>query len=379
MIYLDNSATSFPKPKNVVDAVNDAILNYGNYGRSSYKMALETTEKVFECRKKVAKFFNAKSIENVIFTYNCTMAINMAIKGLAKKGSHFIISDLEHNAVLRPLETLKMQGICDYSIAKIETDVYKTIQNFEKCINKNTVAIICTGASNVFGLVTPYRMIGALAHRYKLKFIFDAAQIAGIKRIDMKKDNIDILCCAGHKGLYGPSGIGLLVLNDDVDLMTIIEGGTGSNSMNFLQPDFLPDKLESGTPNIVGIIGLSSGIDFVESKGIENIYNHEMRLIKCLYNNLQINRNIKIYTDLSDFKKNYVPILALNIKNIPSDKAAELLSEQDICVRGGLQCAPLAHKKLNTEKTGVVRISPSIFTKKIQIDFTINSLIKIAK
>ena len=379
MIYLDNSATSFPKPKNVVDAVNDAILNYGNYGRSSYKMALETTEKVFECRKKVAKFFNAKSIENVIFTYNCTMAINMAIKGLAKKGSHFIISDLEHNAVLRPLETLKMQGICDYSIAKIETDVYKTIQNFEKCINKNTVAIICTGASNVFGLVTPYRMIGALAHRYKLKFIFDAAQIAGIKRIDMKKDNIDILCCAGHKGLYGPSGIGLLVLNDDVDLMTIIEGGTGSNSMNFLQPDFLPDKLESGTPNIVGIIGLSSGIDFVESKGIENIYNHEMRLIKCLYNNLQINRNIKIYTDLSDFKKTYVPILALNVNNIPSDKAAELLSEQDICVRGGLQCAPLAHKKLNTEKTGVVRISPSIFTKKIQIDFTINSLIKIAK
>ena len=379
MIYLDNSATSFPKPKNVVDAVNDAILNYGNYGRSSYKMALETTEKVFECRKKIAKFFNAKSIENVIFTYNCTMAINMAIKGLAKKGSHFIISDLEHNAVLRPLETLKMQGICDYSIAKIETDVYKTIQNFEKCINKNTVAIICTGASNVFGLITPYRMIGALAHRYKLKFIFDAAQIAGIKRIDMKKDNIDILCCAGHKGLYGPSGIGLLVLNDDVDLMTIIEGGTGSNSMNFLQPDFLPDKLESGTPNIVGIIGLSSGIDFVESKGIENIYNHEMRLIKCLYNNLQINRNIKIYTDLSDFKKNYVPILALNIKNIPSDKAAELLSEQDICVRGGLQCAPLAHKKLNTEKTGIVRISPSIFTKKIQIDFTINSLIKIAK
>ena len=379
MIYLDNSATSFPKPKNVVEAVNDAILNYGNYGRSSYIMALETTEKVFECRKKIAKFFNAKSIENVIFTYNCTMAINMAIKGLAKKGSHFIISDLEHNAVLRPLETLKMQGFCDYSIAKIETDVYKTIQNFEKCINKNTVAIICTGASNVFGLITPYRMIGALAHRYKLKFIFDAAQIAGIKRIDMKKDNIDILCCAGHKGLYGPSGIGLLVLNDDVDLMTIIEGGTGSNSMNFLQPDFLPDKLESGTPNIVGIIGLSSGIDFVESKGIENIYNHEMRLIKCLYNNLQINRNIKIYTDLSDFKKNYVPILALNIKNIPSDKAAELLSEQDICVRGGLQCAPLAHKKLNTEKTGVVRISPSIFTKKIQIDFTINSLIKIAK
>ncbi len=379
MIYLDNSATSFPKPKSVVDAVNYALLNYGNYGRSSYKMAIETTEKVFECRKKVARFFNAKSSDNVIFTYNCTTAINMAIKGLAKKGSHFIISDLEHNAVLRPLETLKMQGICDYSIAKIETDVYKTLLNFEKCINKNTVAIICTGASNVFGLITPYRMLGTLAHRYKLKFILDAAQIAGVQKIDLKKDNIDILCCAGHKGLYGPSGVGLLVINDDMELMTIIEGGTGSNSMNFMQPDFLPDKFESGTPNIVGILGLSSALDFIEKNGVDNIYNHEMQLINYLYNNLKFNKKFTLYTDLFDCRKSYVPILALNIKNIASDKVVELLSEQDICVRGGLQCAPLAHRRLNTEKSGVVRISPSIFTKKIQIDFTINSLIEIAK
>ncbi len=379
MIYLDNSATTFPKPQCVVDAVNDALLSYGNYGRSSYKMALETTEKVFECRKKVAKFFNAKSIENVVFTHNCTTAINMAIKGMAKKGSHFIISDLEHNAVVRPLETLKMQGICDYSIVKIESDKYNTIQNFERCINKNTVAILCTGASNVFGLITPYRFIGDLAHRYKLKFILDAAQIAGVKRIDMKRDNIDILCCAGHKGLYGPSGVGLLVINDDVELMTLVEGGTGSNSMNFSQPNFLPDKFESGTPNIVGILGLSSALDFVENKGVESICNHEMNLIKYLYKNLQFNKNIKFYTDLSDYRKAYVPILALNIKNMASDKVVELLSEQNICVRGGLHCAPLAHKKLNTEKTGVVRFSPSIFTKKIQIDFTINSLIKIAK
>ena len=378
MIYLDNSATTFPKPKCVIDAVNNAMINYGNYGRSGYKMAIDTTEKVYECREKMGKFFNA-STENVIFTHNCTTALNMAIKGVAKKGCHFIISDLEHNSVLRPLETLKEKFICDYSIAKIEKDVYKTIKNFEKCIKNNTVAIICTGASNVFGFITPYKLLANLAHRYKLKFILDAAQLAGAKKIDVKRDNIDILCCAGHKGLYGPSGIGLLVLNDKVELNTIIEGGTGSNSMSYLQPEFLPDKLESGTPNVTGIIGLSSALDFIENIGIEKIYNHEMNLINYMYNNLSCNKSFVVYPENYNILNNSVPILSFNIKNLDSDRVAELLAEDDICVRAGLHCAPLAHRKYKTDKTGVVRISPSIFTKKIQIDFTINSLFKIAK
>ncbi len=378
MIYLDNSATSFPKPKCVVDAVNDAMLHYGNYGRSGYKMALETTEKVYECRKKVAEFFNADAIENVVFTHNCTMALNMAIKGLATKGSHFIISDLEHNAVLRPLETLKTNEICDYSVAKIENDNFITLKNFERCINKNTVAIVCTGASNVFGLIPPYKMLGDLAHRYNIKLILDGSQLAGVKKIDMQRDNIDILCCAGHKGLYGPTGIGMLVVNSDVELNTIIEGGTGSNSMNYQQPNFLPDRLESGTPNIVGIIGLSSALDFVKNISVENVYNHEMCLIKYLYDNISRNRKIKVYSDLYDRRNHYVPILSFNIKNLNSERVAELLAEDDVCVRSGLHCAVLAHNKFKTEKTGVIRISPSVFTKKIQIDFTINSLFKIA-
>lgn len=378
MIYLDNSATTFPKPKCVIDAVNDSMMRYGNYGRSSYEMALKTTQKIYECRKKVARFFNA-STENVVFTYNCTTALNMAIKGLSFSGCHFIISDLEHNAVLRPLETLKKYGVCDYSIAKVEREVYKTIRNFEREIRKNTVAIICTGASNVFGVIPPYQYIGRLAHRYNLKFILDASQIAGVKRIDLKKDSIDVLCCAGHKGLYGPTGVGLLIFGDNVELNTIIEGGTGSNSMNALQPSILPDRFESGTPNISGIIGLSSAMDFVDEKGVDNIYYHEISLLKYLQKNIEKHKNIKIYTDFFNEVERRVPVFAFNIVNKQSEEIAELLSNESICVRAGLHCAPLAHRKYNTEKTGVIRISPSIFTKKIQIDFTINSLFKIAK
>ena len=378
MIYLDNSATSFPKPKCVIDAVNESMMMYGNYGRSSYEMALKTTEKVYNCRKKVAKLFNV-STERVIFTNNCTMALNMAIKGLAFNGCHFVISDLEHNAVLRPLEALKKCGICDYSIAKVERDVYKTIQNFEREIKKNTVAIICTGASNVFGIIPPYRYIGSLAHRYNLKLILDASQIAGVRKIDLKKDNIDILCCAGHKGLYGPTGIGLFVLNDDIDLNTIVEGGTGSNSLSATQPELLPDRFESGTPNISGIIGLSSAMDFIEDKGVDKIYNHEITLIKYLQKNIEFSNDIIVYTDFFDKGIRRVPVFSFNVVNKPSEEVAALLSKESICVRAGLHCAPLAHKKYNTDKIGVVRVSPSIFTKKIQIDFTINSLFKIAK
>ncbi len=378
MIYLDNSATTFPKPQCVIDAVNNSMIKYGNYGRSGYEMAIDTTEKIHECRKKIATFFNAIT-ENVIFTHNCTTALNMAIKGLSFKGCHFIISDLEHNAVLRPLETLKRYGICDYSVARVENDIYKTVMNFERCISKNTVAIICTGASNVFGIIPPYKYIARLAHNYNLKFVLDASQLAGIKKIDIKKDGIDILCCAGHKGLYGPTGVGLMVLGDNIELNTIIEGGTGSNSMSPIQPKLLPDRFESGTPNISGIVGLLSAIEFVEDKDINNIYNHEMSLLKYLQKNIDVNKKIKVYTDFFSKEKNRVPVFAFTINDKSSDEVADLLSKRSICVRAGIHCAPLAHRKFGTEKTGIIRISPSIFTKKTQIDFTINSLFKIAK
>ena len=380
MIYLDNSATSYPKPDCVINNIQEIIKKYGaNSGRGSYKMALETTEQIYLSRKKIAQFFNMSKVENVIFTYNCTMALNMAIKGVAKKGSHFIISDLEHNAVLRPLEALKQKGICNYSVAKVEDDVYLTLRNFEKCIEENTVAIICTGASNVFGIIPPYKALSALAHKYNLLFILDYSQIAGVIPLDLSNKNIDIVCCSGHKGLLGLSGVGLLLINNDILLNTIVEGGTGSNSENLYQPFEYPDRLESGTPNIVGVISLSESIDYLNKTKVNNIYKHEIKLLEYLQYNLNRQKNIKFYTNLSDTKKCYAPILSLNIKKMHSEQVASLLSEDGIAVRAGLHCAPLAHKSYNTINTGTVRISPSVFTEKKHIDFLINSLRKIAK
>lgn len=378
MIYLDNSATSFPKPQIVIDSMNYAMKNYANYGRSGYDMAVKTTEEIYNCRKKIAKFFNVDKTENVVFTYNCTSALNIAIKGICKKGSHFIISDLEHNAVVRPLETLKKRGLCEYSVAKIERDTNKTLENFSKCIRKNTVAIICTSASNVFGIIPPYKLIGKLAHYNNLVFILDCAQLAGIRNIDMKKDNIDILCCSGHKGLYGAAGVGILIIDSRIESDTLIEGGTGSNSALREQPSIMPDKFESGTPNIAGIISLSSAIDFINRIGVDNIYNHENNLIIKIKNELLYNKNIIVYRGFMN-SKNYAPILSFNVKGYHSEEVAGHLAADNICVRAGLHCAPMAHNKFNTSEVGTVRISPSIFTKKSHIDFTINSLFKIAK
>lgn len=380
MIYLDNSSTSYPKPDGVTSGIQEIITKYGaNSGRGAYEMSLDTTEQIYLSRKKVAEFFNISNVENVIFTYNCTTALNMAIKGVAQKGSHFVISNLEHNAVLRPLESLKQKRICDYSIANVEEDKYLTLRNFEKCINRNTVAIICTGASNVFGIIPPYKSLSALAHKYNLLFILDYSQTAGVIPLDLSNKNIDIVCCSGHKGLLGLTGVGLLLINNDIVMNTLIEGGTGSNSENLHQPEEYPDRLESGTPNIVGIISLSKSIDYLNEIKVSNVYRHEIQLLKHLQYNLISYNNIKLYTNISDYKKSYAPILSLNIKNMHSEQVASLLSADGFAVRAGLHCAPLAHKSMKTLKTGTVRISPSIFTEKKHVDLLINSLRKIAK
>lgn len=380
MIYLDNSATSYPKPQCVIDGMTEAMIKYGaNSGRGMYKMAMETSEQLYKCRKNVSDFFNVKNVENVIFTYNCTMALNFAIKGIAKKGCNFIISDLEHNAVVRPLESLKQKGICDYSIAKVETDTYATLKNFEKCINDKTIAIICTGASNVFGIIPPYKALSSLAHKYNLLFIMDYSQIAGIIPLDISECNIDILCCSGHKGLMGPTGVGLLILNNNIELNTIIEGGTGSNSMILTQPTNYPDRLESGTPNIVGIIGLSKALDYLKNENMHENYVKEMSILKYLQYFLLNDKRFVVYTNLFNRNSCMAPILSFNVKGKHSEEIADYLSDDGIAVRAGLHCAPLAHMKFKTDKIGTVRISPSIFTKKSDMDLLIKSLFEIAK
>ncbi len=380
MIYLDNSATSYPKPQAVIGGIANFYRRYGgNAGRGGYKMAIETTTEIFNCRKKLADFFGAEDPCNVVFTYNCTTALNMAIKGIAKQGSHFIISDLEHNAVLRPLAKLKQNGVCDYDIACVKNDKYETLKSFQQLINKDTVAIICTGASNVFGIAPPWREIAHLAHKNDLLFILDCAQIGGVMPVNMQTDDIDILCCAGHKGLMGVTGTGILMFNNDIALNTIIEGGTGSNSASEFQPEEYPDRFESGTQNIQGIIALSHSIDSINKVGVNNIYKHEISLMKYLQKSLSKNEKIELYTDFFNSEQTLSPILSFNVKGYHSEQVADYLSGHEIAVRAGLHCAPLAHKKLGTEGVGTVRISPSIFTQKNHMDFLINCVRKFAK
>ena len=364
MIYFDNAATSGTKPKEVIEAVDKALKYYSaNAGRSGHKASIKSAEAVFNAREKAARFFSCKSAENVIFTSGCTHSINCVLKGVLRKGDRVIISSLEHNALVRPLKKI---GV-GFDIAQVSLeDDNITVKNFESLIKPNTRLIFCMAASNVIGKTLPLEKIGALCKARGLLFAVDAAQGAGVMPIDMKKMNIDYLCVAPHKGLYAPMGIGILLCNKPIE-NTLIEGGTGTNSLEIQQPRQSPEKHESGTLNIPGILGLSAGIDFVSKKGIERIYNHEMSIINFIYSKLKSNPDIIFYTPQMKAWE-YMPVLSLNVKGMNSEETAAILSENDIAVRGGYHCAPLAHKMLGTLDEGTVRISASAFNTKAEAE-----------
>lgn len=376
MIYLDNSATTNPKPQEVKNAVSRAMNYYSfNSGRGGYKESVNTSNMIFSCRESLSQMFGF-SPENIAFTQNCTTALNYAIKGIVKPGDHIIISNLEHNAVARPVNALFEKGIIEYDLAEFSFDKEEIINNFKKLIKPNTKLIVCMHASNVFGCVFPIREIGKLAHDNGIIFVVDAAQSAGVLDIDAKRDNIDILCAPGHKGLYAPMGTGFIALGDNIKLDTIIEGGTGSESMNLAQPDNMPERLESGTLNNVGISGLLAGTRFVNAKGISNIYKHENRLMQYVYKELSKNQNVTLYTpSFNDFL--LAPILSFNYKDYPSEKTASLLAEKNIATRAGFQCSKLAHTAFGTQNRGTVRISTSVFTKYSECENFINILKKL--
>ncbi|MBQ2998611.1 MAG: aminotransferase class V-fold PLP-dependent enzyme, partial [Oscillospiraceae bacterium] len=263
MIYFDNAATSWPKPEGVRKAVYESFLYYGaNPGRSGHSFAMETAKKVYECREKAAGLFGLSALENLVFTKNCTEGLNAVLMSIGRNGGHFIISDLEHNSVLRPLFELKNRGIISFSVAEtFEDDPEKTVRSFKNLLQKDTKMIAATGASNVFGTKLPHRMLAKLAHEHGALFLLDSAQIAGTEKIDMEEEDIDFLCAPGHKGLLGPMGTGILAANRPELLEPLIYGGTGSYSLLPKQPDELPEMMESGTLNVPGICGLSAGID----------------------------------------------------------------------------------------------------------------------
>ncbi len=378
MIYLDNSATTYPKPFSVRDRMSKAMLCYGaNPGRGGYSMSNATAMEIYRVRTLAADFFGAESEENVIFTLNCTHALNIAIKGMAKKGGHAVTSCLEHNAVMRPLNHLKIKGDFDFDVARVFSDSQKTVQSFERKIKKNTCFIVCTYASNVFGDVLPIKELGLLAKKHKIPLIVDAAQAAGVIDINMLRDNISCLCMPGHKGLYGPQGTGILILSENFDIETLIEGGTGSESKNLFQPSFLPDRFESGTQNTCGIISLGKGIEFVKREKINRIHEKESDLISYLYEKFLYSKDVILYNEYNPF--DFVPILSFNINGMTGEEAATELSKCAIAVRGGYHCNPSAHDFYRTYETGTVRVSVSTFNSKKDIEYLINSVNKIAK
>ena len=371
MIYLDNSATTYPKPPGVIRAVNDAVRRYAfNPGRGGYKQSLTTAQKVYEARERIADFFHAPSAESVIFTPGCTHSLNMVIKGVLKQGDHVVISSLEHNAAVRPLYQLREKGMISYDIADVVIgDDEATIANFRNALNRKTRLIVCTHASNVIGYRLPTERLCALAHSYQIMFCLDAAQSAGIFEIDVAHDGYDFVCCAGHKYLYGPMGIGLLLIGQDQDIEPLVAGGTGSVSAQLATPDFYPDRLEAGTQNITGILGLKAGVDFVRKHGIDHIYAKESRLINLVYRQIKDSDRFRVIGREDVRESVYAPVLAFTVKGSDSETAAQKFSERyGIAVRGGLHCAPLAHRSMGTLENGVIRISPSLFTSEQEMN-----------
>lgn len=376
MIYLDNAATTGFKPDRVIKVVETALKNYSaNPGRSGHSLSISAAEKLYSVREKVADFFGSRDPLGVVFTLNCTQAVNFVLKGVLKKGDGLIISNLEHNCVARP--AFKMANDGDITLDVFDAVGDQVESGIEALIKPNTKLIFCTHASNVCGKIIDIEKIGKICKKHNILFGVDAAQTAGVLPIDIKKMGIDFLCVASHKGLLAPMGTGILIAGKPIE-KTVIEGGTGTASLSLYQPKELPEMLESGTVNLPGIFGIGAGIDFIKSKGIDNIYRHENALCKKFLKDVSYNKNISVILR-SDKSEDFVPVIALNVKGKASEEVAELLSSKGIAVRGGYHCAPLAHRTLGSIDGGAVRISPGILTCVSDMEYLKKVLFLIAK
>ena len=375
MIYLDNAATTFPKPNEVYTEVDKCLRTYcANPGRGSHNMSLKCELKIFNCREILAKLFNIDDPLRIIFTSNTTDSLNMAIKGILKPGDHVITTMIEHNSVLRPLYSLKKYNV-ETTFLPVDLKGYLNLSEIKKSIKSNTKAIIVNHGSNVLGTVQDIESIGCLAKALGLIFIVDSAQTAGYCDIDVKKMNIDLLAFPGHKSLFGLEGTGGLYIADNLTLSPIKEGGTGSNSESMIQPDFYPDKMESGTLNSPGIVGLNEGVNFILNTSLNTIRNHETELMEYLTSELKKLPYVKLYGETNSSIK--TPVLSFNMERFDSSEIGEALNNKGIYLRTSYHCAPLIHKIIGTEGKGTVRVSPGYFNTFNDIEVLINSLIKI--
>ena len=368
LIYLDNAATSFPKPKSVVKAVNDCLENYcGNAGRGSHKLSLFAANKVYDCRETVCELINAPKPENIILVPSCTYGLNLIIKGILKPFDHVLISDMEHNATFRPIHRLFKDGLITYSTFSALSQKGKSDENIlsdiESKIKVNTKLLICNHQSNICSYSLPIEKIGALCEKHHIIFALDVAQSIGHINIDMQKSKISFLSAPGHKGLYGVQGSAFVAINSAHPLDTLTEGGNGVDS---LLPDMsysLPERHESGTLPLPAIVGLCEGIKEIKRRGLNEISAHEKELYSHLRDGLLNINDVTIYE--KDFVGN---TLSFNHNKYPAELVATALDNENICTRAGFHCSALAHRSLGTDESGAVRVSFGIYNDKKQLD-----------
>ena len=363
MIYLDSAATTLQKPEKVAAASAWAISHLASPGRGGHRPAMAAADTAFACREEAARLFHMDDPERVVFTFNATHALNIAIKTLARPGSRVVVSGYEHNAVTRPLSALGAQ-VFMASAPLFSPEA--AAEAFSRLIDEKTDAVICNHVSNVFGFIQPVEAVAALCRSRGVPLIIDASQSAGILPLDMPSLGAAFIAMPGHKGLYGPQGTGVLLCGEGVPVRTLLEGGTGSLSIQAEMPDFLPDRLEAGTHNMPGIAGLLAGVRYVRERGVESICQQERRLAQMAAEELRRLPGVTVYArpDLHA----QAGVVSFTTQSLPPEELGMALAERGVAVRAGLHCAPFAHRSAGTLESGTVRLSFSDFNTKEEVE-----------
>lgn len=378
IVYLDNGATSFPKPNTVIDAIVGALNSSGSLHRSQSRNALDLERSVYDARALIADFFNFSAIDHVVFTKNITESINLVLNGFLSEGDHVVTTTLEHNAVIRPLDYLERKKNVTYSVIPLDLEGALDYEALRIKLSTRPKLMIATHASNVSGDIVDINRIGSMCSEFDVPFLVDTAQSAGVVEVDFEASGATFLAFTGHKSLLGPQGIGGLLIKSGYSglIEPFILGGTGSVSESSQQPEMMPDKFESGTQNILGILGLKAGIEYLNSFGLGQIRDHENRLIQKFQNAFENDSRVRIIGNLGTDKR--VGILAMDFLTMDNSTVVyELSKTYNISTRGGLHCAPLAHKAYGSYPRGTVRFSVSHFTTDDEIEYAIEAINKI--
>ncbi|MEJ8547359.1 aminotransferase class V-fold PLP-dependent enzyme [Brevibacillus borstelensis] len=378
VIYLDNAASTWPKPPAVKENMAEVIEHFAaNPGRGGHALAMKASKAVFRTRVELSRLFGIQNPNDLFFYMNATQALNQAIKGLLKEGDHVVSSSIEHNSVRRPLEYMARTKKVELTFVEPREDQLYYAEDFERAMKPNTRLLAVSHASNLTGVILPIAELGDLAKQNQVLFLVDASQTAGVLPIHVGEMKIDMLAFPGHKGLYGPQGTGGLYVHPSVDLEPLIHGGTGSQSEAIDQPTTRPDRYESGTANTVGLAGLQAGVSFVLEKGVENIHAYEWKLTKQTIKGLRQIKGVEVYGPGEEVER--VGVISFNIEGVDASEASFILDQQyGIATRAGYHCTPLGHRTAGTEQRGAVRASFGVFNTEQDVEALLNAVREIA-